>query len=492
VQIDLRRIKMSAEKRQQLTRRDFLKVAGGVAGGALLAACAPQVVEVTKEVEREVEVTREVEKAVEVEKLVTVTPAAKEPATLKLWMTDRRTINNMTKNFMMPDFVGRHPHITVAPEFMPGEDVMTKLNTTALAGTPPDVVGIDEQELHILIAQGFLQPIPDDLIDVEQEMGSRIATWYKLPVGDPNGKYYTLPNGTMTSGIFYNEELLEQFGYTWEDIPRKWDDFIKWAQELTIWEGDEVKQAGFAFNKQEYAVQQSAMYQQDGFFFKNPEEVAIRDEVVHDSYQFMLDLYDEYKLDSRTSPNCRDLFLLGQAVTCCSWTWWNGFLLTDYPNLKWGTVTWPTFTGEPPYTRADDDVGFVVATQSDDPNQLDAAWTLWHFLVGPDYQRQYCVLRGVQPALLSVRGEEQFTEANPQWRTVGVTMQPGNYISEGIWAAELDDIIKGTYSAILEGTPIEEAIEQVATQMEQVMPTIEQPLLWGREGWEAHPEWRQM
>jgi len=28
--------------------------------------------------------------------------------------------------------------------------------------------------------------------------------------------------------------------------------------------------------------------------------------------------------------------------------------------------------------------------------------------------------------------------------------------------------------------------------VEQAMSTIEQPLLWGKDGWEAHPEWRQM
>ena len=271
----------------RMSRREFLRLATVAAGGAALASCAPKVVTETKVVKETVVVTEKVEK------VVTATPAAKGPATLKLWMTDRSTINDMTRNFMMPDFMGRNPHITVTPEFMPGEEVMTKLNTTALAGTPPDVVGIDEQELHILIAQGFLKPIPEGLIDVEKAMGPRIATWYKMPVNDPGGKYYTLPNGTMTSGLFYNEELLEQNGYTWEDIPKKWDDFIKWAQDLTIWDGDEVKQAGFAFNKQEYAVQQSVMYQNGGFFFKNPNEVAIRDDVVHESYQFMLDMYDK-------------------------------------------------------------------------------------------------------------------------------------------------------------------------------------------------------
>jgi multiple sugar transport system substrate-binding protein len=432
----------------------------------------------------------EVEK--EVEKVVTATPVVKKPVTLKLWMTDRRTINNMTKNFMMPDFMGRHPHITVEAEFMPGDDLMTKLTTTAMAGTPPDIAGIDEQELHTLVAQGFLQPVPEDLIDVKQEMGSRIADWYRLPVGDPNGKFYTLPNGTMTSGIYYNEELLEQNGYTWEDIPSKWDDFIKWAQELTIWDGDEIKQAGFAFNKQDYAVQQSAMYQQGGFFFENQHKCALRDEVVLDSYQFMLDCYDTYKLDSRNSPHCRDMFTLGRAVTSCSWTWWNGFLMEQFPNLAWGTVPWPTFTGEPPYTRASDDVGFIVGTPPDDANRLDAAWTLWRFLVGPDYQRQYCVLRGVQPALTVVRGEAQFTETNPQWRAVALTMQPGNYVTDGIFAAEVDDMIKTTYGDILAGKPIEEAVYEVADQVDQLMGTLDQPLLFGKEGWEAHPEWRQM
>ena len=107
---------MSEEKRQQLTRRDFLTIAGGVTGSVLLAACAPGVTKV-------------------VEKVVTPTSGAKKPVSLKLWVTDRSTINNMTKNFMIPDFMGRNPQITVQCEFMPEQDLMTKLNTTAAAAT---------------------------------------------------------------------------------------------------------------------------------------------------------------------------------------------------------------------------------------------------------------------------------------------------------------------------------------------------------------------
>jgi ABC-type glycerol-3-phosphate transport system substrate-binding protein len=465
---------MSAEKRQQLTRREFLKIAGGVTGSVLLAACAPAA---TPQV---------------VEKVVTPTPVVKKPATLKLWVTDRSTINDMTKNFMMPDFVGRNPHIKVTCEFMPEQDLMTKLNTTAAAGNPPDVASADEQSLHILIAQGVLQPMPQGLLDVQKEMGPRIAAWYKMPVGNPNGKFYSVPNGTMTSGIYYNEAILKKYGYTWKDIPKKWDDFIKWAQTMTVWKGDELQQTGFAFHKQGYAVQQTVMYQRGGFYFKNAKETLIRDPVVLDSYQFMVDMYDKYKLDSRTSLLCRDMFQQGKAATACSWTWWNGFLEQMYASMSWGTVPFPTFTGQPPYTRADDDVSMIVATPPKDPDRLEAAWTLWSFLIGPEYQRQYSVLRGVQPARISLRSEERFSDQDPHWRAVAMTMAPGNFISEGIWANELNTMILTSHENILAGTPIKDAVEQTAKRMEQVMPTIEQPLLWGKEGLAAHPEFKNM
>ena len=489
---------MSAEKRQQLTRREFLKVAGGVTGTALLAACAPtppptpQRVEVTREVPKEItkEVSKEVTKVVE--KVVTPTPVAKKPVSFKLWVTDRSTVNDMTKNFMMPDFMGRNPHIKVQCEFMPEQDLMTKLNTTAAAGTPPDVASIDEQGLHILVAQGVLQPVPQGLLDVQKEMGPRMAVWYKMPVNNPNGKFYTVPNGTMTSGIYYNEDILKKYGYTWKDIPKKWDDFIKWAQTMTVWKGDELQQTGFAFNKQGYAVQQTVMYQRGGFYFKNPKETLIRDPVVLDSYQFMVDMYDKYKLDSRNSLLCRDMFQQGKAATAASWTWWNGFLEQMFANMNWGTVPWPTFTGQPPYTRADDDVSMVVTAPSKDPDRLEAAWALWSFLTGSDYQRQYSVLRGVHPGRITLRSEDRFSDQNAHWRAVAMTMAPGSFISEGIWANELNNMILTSHENVLAGTPIKDAVEQAAKRMEQVMPSMEQPLLWGKEGLAAHPEFKNM
>jgi ABC-type glycerol-3-phosphate transport system substrate-binding protein len=206
----------------------------------------------------------------------------------------------------------------------------------------------------------------------------------------------------------------------------------------------------------------------------------------------MVDMYDKYKLDSRNSLLCRDMFQQGKAATAASWTWWNGFLVQMFPNMKWGTVPWPTFTGQPPYTRADDDVSMVVATPAKETDRLDAAWTLWRFLTGPDYQRQYCVLRGVHPALISLRSEDQFTEASAQWRAVAMTMATGNFISEGIWANELNTMILTSHDKVLAGTSIKDAVEEAAKRMEQVMPSLNQVLLWGREGLAAHPEWKKM
>ena len=61
-------------EKQKLSRRDFLLLSGTAAAGTLLAACQPEVVERTVEVEKVVEQTVEVE----VEKVVEVPGEARE------------------------------------------------------------------------------------------------------------------------------------------------------------------------------------------------------------------------------------------------------------------------------------------------------------------------------------------------------------------------------------------------------------------------------
>ena len=76
--------------KSKMTRRELLKLAGIGSAGAILAACKPKVVEVTKIVEKPVEkvVTQVVEKekvvTKVVEKVVVKTPAPREKVVLRI------------------------------------------------------------------------------------------------------------------------------------------------------------------------------------------------------------------------------------------------------------------------------------------------------------------------------------------------------------------------------------------------------------------------
>src|SRR5688572_27920033 len=90
----------------------------------------------------------------------------------------------------------------------------------------------------------------------------------------------------------------------------------------------------------------------------------------------------------------------GNGVTLCKWTWFNGFIDTQYPDENWGILVPPTVNGEPAFGRRGPDVGFTLTTQND--NNLDAALNFYKYLVGPDYLARYCKLRGIQPSLQSM------------------------------------------------------------------------------------------
>ena len=98
-----------------------------------------------------------------------------------------------------------------------------------------------------------MRPIPDEVLDVGSEMGELTASLYRISPTGGEGQFYGLPNGVFSAQIFYNADLLEELGYTPEDIPTNWDDYIAWAKDITVWNGDILERSGMAFFANEYS-----------------------------------------------------------------------------------------------------------------------------------------------------------------------------------------------------------------------------------------------
>src|ERR671929_75688 len=114
------------------------------------------------------------------------------------------------------------------------------------ANNAPDLTSIDETFEDTLWKNKALLPIPASVMNVREEMGAKVGDLYKLPPGSGQGEYFGLPNGTFGGVLYYNQTLLDELKITADQIPNKWDDFIKWAKDVTVWKGDSLERTGFA------------------------------------------------------------------------------------------------------------------------------------------------------------------------------------------------------------------------------------------------------
>ena len=458
-------------QQHRLSRRQFLALSGGVAAGALLAACAaPAPAGDTGGAPVEAGVT------------------------LVAWFTDRRSINVMPEDEAIPEFEAANEVITVDMQFVPESEIQQKLLTSNAAGNAPDLSSIDETFLDTLTKQGVLLPLPGEVIDVREEMGQLNADLYRISPDGADPQYYGLPNGVFSSQIYYNAALLDELGYSPQDIPSSWDEFLTWASEITEWDGDTLVRSGLAIYGNEYSMFEDLRYEiagaVDGNVFPTKESMSTADAVGVEAWQFIMDIYDVHQLDSRVEGlHSRERFGFGNAVCLYNWTWFNGIMDTQYTDIDWGLALPPTMSGEPIYGRRGPDVGFTVTTQNED--QLDEAFSFYRYLVSPAYLSRYCKLRGIQPSLKAMWDDPDFSEdSGPRWGAVAVKNRPENSVDTGFWPRELVDITGRILPAIRdEGGAIADVLAEADAAGNEFLSGNPQWSILSGADYAANPQW---
>ncbi len=243
---------------QKLNRRDMLKGLGLAVAGTALAACGPtptpEVIEkvVTKEVEKVV--TKEVEKVVEKEKVVKETvvvekETTQQPVTIAWW----NQFTTATCQEMFPrivkDYEALYPWVTVEFEISGGPpgggQFIEALLSRIAAGNPPDVATLWTPPVQFA-AHGSLLAIDDQMANAKW---ARPGTFYEAPLKSCQwrGKTYGLPSSAGCSCLFINTAKFEKKGISTkrEDYPKTWDELKALSKEFVVWEGDELKHAGF-------------------------------------------------------------------------------------------------------------------------------------------------------------------------------------------------------------------------------------------------------
>ncbi|MCP4543217.1 MAG: extracellular solute-binding protein [Chloroflexi bacterium] len=366
--------------RRKLNRREFLYLTAGTAAGTLLAGCGPKATSVPPSAgespadgpapeplgppagaeQQQLGWYEEWHPSSPIELLAWGNFAEGSPMGQALLDRFRR-------------FEARYPNIKIKTEDVPGEEQRTKVHAAWVSKEGPDLTyDFDQQADHA--RAGIIPSISNDVMP---------SSWldehdfYSVrPLDD--GKPYALMTGAMGPIMYYNKDIFDEAGYTGQDIPTTWDEFARFAKELTVWDGDTMVQAGFAFNEYARYIWIDMIYQQGGHVH-NMEQALFNSPEGEQAWQTLLDFYDTHKINSREFLIWDEAFGTGKAAVAQNWTWFGDHLTHNYPTVNWRPAFYPTFTGSAPYGRiALDGPGFMV-TNLAEGDRLKAAWEFFKF-----------------------------------------------------------------------------------------------------------------
>ena len=128
--------------------------------------------------------------------------------------------------------------IVIEPTALGWDDLFTQLTLTAAAGNPPDVVMFHNTEVTEFVRKGVLLPVDAlmaaagvDLTGVPQNV---------IELSKIDGEFYCLPGDLHPMNLYYNVDLVEAAGLDPDSPPTTGEEFMAWAEAMTITDDDGV------------------------------------------------------------------------------------------------------------------------------------------------------------------------------------------------------------------------------------------------------------
>jgi len=316
-------------KTKKVSRRDFLRMGSFAAVAAALAACQPQVIERTVEVE--IEKTVEVPVEVEVEKVVTASPAPldREPVTLDVWIErgdPQRTVCGTFIDTYNKELDDAGIPVKVEYDF-PGEGFDELLAAAAAEGKSAmadALFGSSGEGMYPpYILAGFI-PEHNTWMDAVGLDWSDYAPGVRKQI---DGKDYWLPWGVAAFIQYINLDHAEEAGLDVSaEPPSDLETMIQWAEAMTKQSTDgRVERSGFLLTGSGGhpslvwgTVLECLGGQIVGDDGKTPN---FNNAVGKEAAQFVLDCFDDYVVSSRDVADRYKDWAVGNSSIFWTGTW---------------------------------------------------------------------------------------------------------------------------------------------------------------------------
>ncbi|MGG7058044.1 ABC transporter substrate-binding protein [Clostridium tertium] len=151
--------------------------------------------------------------------------ASTESNKITIWAWDE-SFNIAAANEAKEMYLKDNPDAEVEVVNMSQDDIVAKLNTSLSSGSYeglPNIVLIEDYKI-----QGYLTAYQDEFADLSSIANESDFASYKTAVSYVDGKLYGIPFDSGVAGTFYRVDLIEEAGYTKEDMENlTWEKYIE-------------------------------------------------------------------------------------------------------------------------------------------------------------------------------------------------------------------------------------------------------------------------
>jgi multiple sugar transport system substrate-binding protein len=260
------------------------------------------------------------------------------------------------------------------------------------------------------VQQGYLQPIPQDLMSTQG-----IDNYYIPMVRDSkiNGQYYALPTAVRSLALFYNKDLFKKAGLNPDNPPKTWDELINDAKKMTVYNNGKLEQEGFApdVTGQGYHVFEEVLLRQWGItpfsdgnkkvqWNSSPQGLA--------AFQFYMNMFSEDKIgDKDFIQGYETAFQAGKAGMIVDGSF-SIATMKKATSAKWGVTTLPT--KEPGGMQSNFGSYWVNGiAKGVSGKKLEASEKFIKFLISQDTEKYWLNAVGELPAAASLSNDSSIT-----------------------------------------------------------------------------------
>lgn len=307
--------------------------------------------------------------------------------------------NGQALQTLIGQYEKAHPGVTIDATFVPGSELVTRLQTAIAGRQTPTMAIADLVTMPLLTTSGALVPL-DDYITAS---GLDLSDYFDGPLayGLRDGHRYSLPVSASDLGLFWNKALFEAAGLDPNMPPTTWDELTADARkihEVTGKVGLELYTGGGEGTSWQWQVY---LWGAGGdVLSSNLTNPAFNREPGVRALQYWVDRIQ----DGSSSIAPWGLFGRGEAGMVMDGSWMTQFFPMQV-DFQLGSAAFPHPAGGTPATNLGGEQAFLF--KGDDATQK-AAWDFIAWFSSPEVQVQWDRATGFMPVRRSVASDSTY------------------------------------------------------------------------------------